>query len=43
VASGPMTFFVNRGPANQATTVHLTITDGCGAWPTFVGGGPDAF
>lgn len=26
-----------------ATTVHVVVTDGCGAWPTFVGGGPGSF
>jgi hypothetical protein len=24
-------------------TVQMVVTDGCGAWPTFVGGGPNAF
>jgi hypothetical protein len=27
----------------QASTVELVVTDGCGDWPTFVGGGPNAF
>lgn len=26
-----------------ASTVQLLVTDGCGAWPTLVGGGPFAF
>jgi hypothetical protein len=26
-----------------AATAELTVTDGCGDWPTFVGGGPGAF
>lgn len=26
-----------------ATTVSLVVHDGCGGWPTFVGGGPNAF
>jgi uncharacterized repeat protein (TIGR01451 family) len=43
VPSGPMTFFVNRGTTGQATTIYLTVVDGCGEWPTFVGGGPTAF
>lgn len=30
---------VSPGPA----TVQLIVTDGCGTWPTFVGGGPEAF
>jgi hypothetical protein len=30
---------VGAGP----TTVELVVTDGCGAWPTFVGGGAGAF
>jgi hypothetical protein len=27
----------------QAATVQLVVTDACGEWPTFVGGGPSAF
>jgi hypothetical protein len=38
-----MSFVVNRVTSGQAATVTLVITDGCGAWPTFVGGGPSAF
>ena len=34
---------VHRLNANQAVTVELTVTDNCGDWPTFFGGGPDAF
>jgi hypothetical protein len=34
---------VRRVTAGQAATVELTVTDGCGSWPTFVGGGPTAF
>jgi uncharacterized repeat protein (TIGR01451 family) len=37
------TFLVERLTAGQASTVSLVVTDGCGAWPTFVGGGPTAF
>jgi hypothetical protein len=29
--------------APGATTVSFVVHDGCGAWPTFVGGGPGAF
>ncbi len=29
--------------AGQAVTVELTVTDGCGDWPTFVGGGSNVF
>jgi hypothetical protein len=36
-------FVVERLQAGQATTVPLTLVDGCGAWQTFVGGGPSAF
>jgi hypothetical protein len=28
---------------NAATTVGLVVADGCGDWPTFVGGGPRSF
>ncbi|HEY7059852.1 MAG TPA: hypothetical protein VII06_00125 [Chloroflexota bacterium] len=34
---------VHRLTPGQAATVELTVTDGCGAWPTLVGGGPSAF
>jgi hypothetical protein len=27
------------GQPAQPTTVPFTVVDGCGAWPTFVGGG----
>ena len=23
--------------------MELTVTDGCGEWPTFIGGGPSAY
>jgi hypothetical protein len=36
-------FTVVRTTPGVASTVHLVVTDGCGAWPTFVGGGPSAF
>jgi hypothetical protein len=34
------TFTVRRATAGQAMTVPLTVVDGCGDWPTFVGRGP---
>ena len=34
---------VHRVNAGAATTVELTVTDGCGTWNTLVGGGPNAF
>jgi hypothetical protein len=33
------TFTVTRGAANQAMTVPIIVTDGCGAWETLVGVG----
>jgi hypothetical protein len=38
-----VTFLVGRATAGQAATVSFTVTDGCGDFPTFVGGGPSAF
>ena len=38
-----LVFLVGRPTAGQAATVRLTVVDACGNWPTFVGGGPDAF
>jgi hypothetical protein len=38
-----VSFTVVRQTAGQASTVSLEAVDGCGAWPTFVGGGPGAF
>jgi alpha-tubulin suppressor-like RCC1 family protein len=37
-----LTLLVSR-PSAGASTVELTVTDACGAWPTLVGGGPSAF
>jgi CSLREA domain-containing protein len=37
------TFTVRRATAGQAVQVPFTVVDACGAWPTFVGGGPTAF
>ena len=34
---------VARTTAGQPTTVQMTVTDGCGDWPTFAGGGAGAF
>jgi hypothetical protein len=38
-----VTFFVRRIAPGQGTTVELVVTDQCGEWRTFVGGGPNAF
>jgi hypothetical protein len=35
-------FTVERVTPGQPTMVPFTVTDGCGDWPTFVGGGRDA-
>ncbi len=45
VAGGtsPVTMLVIRQTAGQPSTVAFTAMDACGAWPTFVGGGPGAF
>jgi hypothetical protein len=40
--SSTVIFSVRRAAAGQATTVRFTVTDQCGSWPTFVGGGPNA-
>ncbi len=42
-ASSPVTLFVSRVTSGQASTVRVVVTDGCGGWPTFFGGGPSAF
>jgi hypothetical protein len=34
---------MHRVNAGQPATVQMVVTDGCGTWPTFVGGGPGAF
>jgi hypothetical protein len=36
-------FVITRTPGAQAGTVRLIVADGCGDWPTFVGGGPNAW
>jgi hypothetical protein len=38
-----VSFTVRRDTSGQATQVNLTVVDGCGNWPTFVGGGASAF
>lgn len=38
-----MDFFVHRVTPGKATTVQFTITDICGDWHSFAGGGPNAF
>jgi hypothetical protein len=44
-ASQNVTFTVSRQPAGASVpvTVAFAVTDDCGAWSTFVGGGPGAF
>ena len=37
-----VSFTVERVNPGQATTVPFTVVDGCGEWPTFVGGGTAA-
>lgn len=36
------TMVVTRMTPGQSTTIPRTVADLCGAWPTFVGGGPGA-
>ena len=36
-------FTIERVTPGQAAMVPFTVVDGCGEWPTFVGGGPTAF
>src|SRR5260370_32901993 len=35
-----VSFTVRRPTPGATTTTHMVVTDQCGAWPTFVGGGP---
>jgi hypothetical protein len=42
-ATTSLTFQVHHATPGQSTTVPLTIFDTCGSWPTFVGGGANAF
>jgi len=37
------TFTLRRAASGAASTVQLVLTDACGQWSTFVGGGPAAF
>ncbi|MFN8633021.1 MAG: right-handed parallel beta-helix repeat-containing protein [Chloroflexota bacterium] len=41
--TGQVTFYVRRATAGSAATVQVIVTDGCGPWRSFVGGGPAAF
>jgi hypothetical protein len=41
--TGQVSFTLRRAAPDQATTLQLIVEDGCGQWPTFVGGGPGAF
>ncbi len=34
---------VHQVTSGQAATVELVVRDGCGDWPTFIGGGPAVF
>jgi hypothetical protein len=34
-----VTFYLVRQTTGQASTVNVTAVDGCGAWPSFIGGG----
>lgn len=43
VGRSTQSFTVRRVQVGQATTVPFTVTDSCGSWPTFVGGGANAF
>jgi hypothetical protein len=38
-----VSFAIRQGSTGSATTVPLTVVDGCGDWATIVGGGPGAF
>jgi hypothetical protein len=38
-----LSLYVRRVTPGHASHANLTVVDGCGAWPTFVGGGPSAF
>ena len=41
--AGTFTFLAHRTTPGVATTVHFVVTDACGDWSSFVGGGPNAF
>jgi len=38
-----VTFVVRRAASLTGTTVPFTLTDDCGDWRTFIGGGRTAF
>ncbi len=38
-----ITLVVQRHEAGRASTVNFVVTDVCGEWSSFVGGGPGAF
>jgi hypothetical protein len=40
---GGIGFVIRPQTPGQPVTVPFVVVDGCGAWPTFVGGGPSAF
>jgi hypothetical protein len=40
--TGSYTFYVRRQSPGAPVTVPITVTDGCGAWQTLVGGGRSA-
>ena len=42
-SSSQYTFTVRRVGSDQGSTVPLVVVDGCGDWPTFVGGGTGAW
>jgi hypothetical protein len=42
-ATATLSFTVHRVATGAAATVPLVVVDAAGAWPTLVGGGPDAF
>ncbi|MFN0074754.1 MAG: cellulase family glycosylhydrolase [Chloroflexota bacterium] len=41
--SASAVFWVRRAQPGRSVTVPMTVTDDCGAWTTFVGGGAGAF
>jgi hypothetical protein len=43
VGATSYTFTVRRFATGQSVQVPFTVVDGCGPWPTFVGGGRAAF
>jgi hypothetical protein len=38
-----ITLTMRRVRSGEAATAELVVTDGCGEWPTFIGGGPSSF